>query len=208
MLTEKGHVIAPKSTLREGADVWVHMYNWWLKPAKVLVTDGDNDLAILKVEHSTPLPCLKISATATAMPTDKSIRFDTFGIPDEWPIWRNSVFSLENGVVSKDTPAWVLRHGAISATPKAGVTRMVSDQGGAIQFAGSETMRAFIEANRQMLDGATPGDSKASAVAGFQASDALVLVMVLEKGSPAPIGSTAADMPPASQPAEKANAEN
>jgi hypothetical protein len=189
LLTEKGHLLIPKSLLKEDCDVWVYMRDWWLKPATILATDPAHDLALLKVEHPVPLPCLRPSDQSS----DEQKHSGTFLTyrHESNNRWLPAGLEIAEGSIKTETEA--VRYGAFLVTPRKGVTQMVTGSAGLLTFIDGAAMRSFVDANRAQLKGVTEGPSPQNdPQGGISGADATVLVFVTQKGSPPPGANPAA----------------
>jgi hypothetical protein len=165
------------------------MRDWWLKPATILATDPAHDLALLKVEHPVPLPCLRPSDQSS----DEQKHSGTFLTyrHESNNRWLPAGLEIAEGSIKTETEA--VRYGAFLVTPRKGVTQMVTGSAGLLTFIDGAAMRSFVDANRAQLKGVTEGPSPQNdPQGGISGADATVLVFVTQKGSPPPGANPAA----------------
>jgi hypothetical protein len=185
ILTESGHIIAPKSLLEDDADVWVMVRYWFVKPATVVALDEANDLAMLKVDHSLPLPCLPL--LTRDLSSVRNFEFQRYAWEATQSGWSTLTVRSEDRTL--EHPEGFLKGMVSYSRMNPGVAAIATAvSGNNLQLIEAKTIQSFIDANKEKLGGSIPGGSLASRQTAPLSlfGDVTVLIWVTQKGSPSP----------------------
>jgi hypothetical protein len=179
MLTENGCIIVPKSLLHDGADVWVFLKKWDVTQAQVLAVDPVRDLALLKIDADTALPC----AAPDSNPADGNLYFNALRYGGELNGWGHGGIRFKDGALEENSS---ILKGAPAFEPGGVAAMWVGGTNENPNLVSGAEILDFVNANSRFLHGAKPGGGISFANTLVMYDKIAVAIFVVEKGSPPP----------------------